>query len=114
MANLYKNKVVYGETTLIDLTDATATADKILSGYTAYGASGEKLTGTYSGGTAAIGHETEVLPGGGTAHYLTGVDLINDTVDAAHLAQGYTAHDSAGNAIVGTMSGGGSGGSGWI
>jgi hypothetical protein len=30
--------------------DATATADEILEGYTAYGASGEKLTGTASGG----------------------------------------------------------------
>ena len=51
MANPYKNKVVYGGTTLIDLTDATATADKILTGYTAYGATGEKLTGTASGGS---------------------------------------------------------------
>lgn len=30
--------------------DATATADEILEGYTAYGASGEKLTGTATGG----------------------------------------------------------------
>lgn len=44
------NKVVYGNTTIIDLTDATITgsaeADKILSGYTAYGADGSKVTGT--------------------------------------------------------------------
>lgn len=33
-------------TILVDLTDATATADKIIQGYTAYGATGEKLTGT--------------------------------------------------------------------
>ena len=48
--NPYVNKVEYGGNTIIDLTDATATADKILSGYTAYGATGEKLTGTASGG----------------------------------------------------------------
>lgn len=49
MPNAYKNKVVYGGNTLIDLTDATATADKILSGFTAYGATGEKLVGTATG-----------------------------------------------------------------
>ena len=31
------------------------------------------------------------------------VDLTSDTVDAAHLAKGYTAHDAAGNAVVGTL-----------
>lgn len=31
------------------------------------------------------------------------VDLTSDTVDAAHLVEGYTAHDAAGNPIVGTL-----------
>lgn len=31
------------------------------------------------------------------------VDLTSDTVDAAHLAKGRTAHDAAGNLIVGTL-----------
>lgn len=31
------------------------------------------------------------------------VDLTSDTVDAAHLAKGYTAHDAAGNPVVGTL-----------
>ena len=35
---------------LIDISDTTATADKILTGYTAYGADGVKITGTASGG----------------------------------------------------------------
>mgnify|MGYP003295134341 CR=1 FL=1 len=34
------------------------------------------------------------------------IDLTSDTVDAAHLIQGYTAHDKAGNKITGTASGG--------
>lgn len=34
------------------------------------------------------------------------LDLTGDTVDAAHLMQGYTAHDKSGAAIVGTATGG--------
>ena len=44
-----KNKVVYGGTTLIDLTPASlevTDGDKILSGESAYGRDGEKITGT--------------------------------------------------------------------
>ena len=37
------------------------------------------------------------------------IDLTSDTVDAEHLAQGYTAHDRSGAAITGTMTGGGLG-----
>lgn len=44
-----KNKIIYGGQTLIDLTDASlgqSDSDKILSGETAYGKDGEKITGT--------------------------------------------------------------------
>ena len=44
-----KNKIIYGGQTLIDLTDANLGAtdgDQILSGKTAYGNDGEKITGT--------------------------------------------------------------------
>ena len=41
------------------------------------------------------------------ANGLVLIDLTSDTVDAAHLADGYTAHDASGAAITGTMSGGG-------
>ena len=43
---------------------------------------------------------------GGTVKNIVAVDLSEDTVDAEHLASGYTAHDKDGNAVVGTMSGG--------
>lgn len=39
-------KVTVNGNTILDLTDATATADKILAPYTAYGADGSKLVGT--------------------------------------------------------------------
>ena len=39
------NKVNYGNTTLIDLTDTTATADTILNGYKAYGRDGVAVNG---------------------------------------------------------------------
>lgn len=44
-----KNKIIYGGQTLIDLTDATLgkdDGDQILTGSTAYGKDGEKITGT--------------------------------------------------------------------
>lgn len=45
-SNPYVNKVIYGNTTLIDITDTTAVADKVLSGYFFYDKSGAKVEGT--------------------------------------------------------------------
>lgn len=73
-SNPYKNKVVYNGNTLIDLTDATATADKILEGYTAYGASGQKLTGTATGGGVIIEDTTDSH--GGTIRTITTQNVI--------------------------------------
>lgn len=42
------NKVVYGGKTLVDMTDATATPETVLEGYTAYGAKGTRIVGTAS------------------------------------------------------------------
>ena len=51
MTAMAVSKVNYGSTTLIDLTGDTVTADKLLAGYTAHGADGEPITGTYQGGS---------------------------------------------------------------
>ena len=40
------NKVIYGESTLVDLTDTTAESSDVLSGKYFYGANGVKMTGT--------------------------------------------------------------------
>lgn len=45
------SKVTLNGTTLIDVTNVTATSDKVLSTYTSIGADGEHFTGTASGGT---------------------------------------------------------------
>ena len=39
------NKVQYGNTTLIDLTSDTVTADKLMQGYTAHDRTGAVITG---------------------------------------------------------------------
>lgn len=44
------NKVQYGNTTLIDLTSDTVTADKLMQGYTAHDRTGAIITGTATGG----------------------------------------------------------------
>ena len=49
------NKVVYGNTTLIDLTDTTATASSILTGYGAYGRDGVWIDGTATSGGSGDG-----------------------------------------------------------
>lgn len=54
MPNPYKNKVVYGNQTLIDLTSDTVSADKLLSGYTAHDKSGASITGTYTAPSGTI------------------------------------------------------------
>ena len=46
MANTYVNKVIYGNTTLLDLTADTVTAADILTGKTAHDKSGAPITGS--------------------------------------------------------------------
>lgn len=48
--NPYVNKVIFGSATLVDLTGTTATADKILQGYGAFGADGAWMNGTATSG----------------------------------------------------------------
>lgn len=50
MTNAHVNKVVYGSSTLIDLTADTVTPATLMQGYTAHDASGAAIVGTGSGG----------------------------------------------------------------
>lgn len=58
------NKVVFGNQTLIDLTDSTlSSTDQLAQGITAYDRSGTKITGTASGGGGASNIVTGTFKG---------------------------------------------------
>ena len=73
-------------------------ADNIKSGVEIFG-----VTGTYQADTGAVADRITTLQSGGDWHDVFGVDLTEDTVAADKLLSGYTAHDSAGNAITGVL-----------
>ena len=54
-------------------------------------------------GSGSVVDEVTQLQGGGDWHNVTGTDLTLDTVTAGSMLSGVTAHDSAGNAIIGTI-----------
>lgn len=51
MANQYKNKVIYGNQTLMDITDTTASTDDVIEGQVFYSASGARSVGTLTDAT---------------------------------------------------------------
>ena len=112
MANVYRNKVIFGDTVLIDLTADTVTPDKILTGFTAHDQTGAAITGTcefdVDSGDATV-QVAEILKDK-TAYArgakLTGtmpnngaVSLSISTVDGAvTIPQGY--HDGSGKVQI--------------
>ena len=84
--NPYVNKVDSADgTSLIDISDTTATADKILQGYGAYGADGAWINGTATSGTNGVVYITdEIDENGGTVRNIVADEdaTITDTLDA--------------------------------
>lgn len=107
-----KNKVVFGNTVVIDLTADTVTKDKIITGYTAHDASGNVITGTCDydvNSQDATVQVAEILDGKtayargikmtGTMPNNQGVSLSISDVDAEiTIAQGY--HDGSGHVSI--------------
>lgn len=113
MANQYVNKVVYGGTTLIDLTGDTVVANKLLSGYKAHDRSGAPITGTCtfnadtSDATATaseiLSTKTAYVSGSKVTGTMPNRGAISATIDSLSpytVAQGY--HDGSGTVSVDT------------
>lgn len=89
------NKVQYGNTTLIDLTDTTAVASDVAQGKYFYGKDGVKTLGTASGGNV-----TSV--NGQTGAVVLDADDVNALPEDTEFAIGYDESVSVGTAQVGT------------
>ena len=51
MPNQYKNKVIYGNETLMDITDTTAEPEDVIEGQVFYAKSGQRSVGTLTDAT---------------------------------------------------------------
>ena len=98
--NPYVNKVVYGGSTLIDLTADTVTAARMLSGYTAHNASGAVVTGaiqSQAAQTITPGTQDQIIAAG---KYLAGAQTIQGDVNlvAENIKKGVTIFGVTGTA----------------
>ena len=102
------NKVVYGNTTIIDLTDSTlSSADQLMQGVTAYDRSGTLLTGTATGGsTEAISIVDTSDSHGGDVRTITALDISDTTATASDVINSKWFYTADGTKTQGTGTGG--------
>lgn len=77
MPNPYVNKVIYGTTVLVDLTEDTVTPSALAEGYTAHDKSGAAIVGTATGGSMVIRDEQDSH--GGTIRSITAGSVVTGT-----------------------------------
>ena len=88
MANQYKNKIIYGNQTLMDITDTTATENDVLEGEVFYTASGARGVGTLGDATTTA----HGLMSASDKIKLDGIDLLGVKLNTTSLipdANGY-------------------------
>ena len=106
MPNPYVNKVQLADgTSLIDISDTTATASDVLNSKYFYNAAGAKVQGTATGSTAAISVVDELDANGGTIRTITALDISDTTAVAADVASGKYFYTANGTKTAGTYSG---------
>lgn len=88
MPNQYKNKVIYGDQTLMDITDTTASSEDVLEGEVFYSASGARSVGTLGDATQSA----HGLMSAADKTKLDGIDLLGIKLNTTTLtpdANGY-------------------------
>lgn len=106
--NPYVNKVIYGNNTLIDLTEDTVSASNMLLGITAHDASGASVTGSIQSQAAQTIMPTtadQTIPAG---KFLSGDQIIKGDVNllSANIISGVSIFGVAGSISIydGTVS----------